>query len=99
MVAGDLNEDPFKGVSDSFTSRRFHGSDAFRAEKPEGTWSYMNHHKEGSRSRIDHVLHTPRVRICDARYQYDVGGICLAGPSSMSPLSDHAVLTFRAELQ
>lgn len=99
VVAGDLNEDPFKGVSNSFTSRRFHGSDAFRAEKPQGTWSYMNHHKEGSRSRIDHVLHTPRVRICDARYQYDVGGICLAGPSSMSPLSDHAVLTFTAELQ
>jgi len=98
VVAGDFNEDPFKGVSESFTSRRFHGSETLRVEKPEGPWSYMNPHKDTSRSRIDHVLHTPRVRIRDARYIYEVEGICLAGPNSIGPLSDHAVLTFTAEL-
>lgn len=98
VVAGDLNEDPFKGVSESFSSRTFHGSESFRAQKPEGPWSYMNAHKETSRSRIDHVLHTPRVQISDARYRYEVEGIRFAGPGQHTPLSDHAMLTFAAEL-
>lgn len=97
VVAGDLNEDPFKGVSESFTSRRFHGLGTFCAERPEGRWSYMNPHKETSRSRIDHVLHTPRVQIRDARYVDQIGGICLAGPASSAPITDHAALTFSAE--
>lgn len=97
-VAGDLNEDPFKGVSESFKSRRFHGLEAFCAARPEGRWSYMNPHKDTSRSRIDHVLHTPRVRISDARYVDEIAGFRLAGPASSSPLSDHAALTFAAEI-
>jgi endonuclease/exonuclease/phosphatase family metal-dependent hydrolase len=99
IAAGDFNEDPFKGVSETFTSRRFHGSETLRVEKPVGPWSYMNPHKEASRSRIDHVLHTPRVEIRDARYHYEVEGIRLAGPGSSAALSDHAVLTFAAATQ
>lgn len=98
VVAGDFNEDPFKGVSESFTSRRFHGSEALWVERPQGPWSYMNNHRETSRSRIDHVLHTPRVQVCDAQYRYEVEGIRLAGIGSTPPLSDHAVLTFTAKL-
>ena len=98
VVAGDLNEDPFKGVSESFNSRKFRGSASFSAARPEGRWSYMNPNKEASRSRIDHVLHTPRVRISDARYVDEIAGIRLAGPASSSPLSDHAALTFAAEI-
>lgn len=98
VVAGDLNEDPFKGVSESFKSRKFHGLEAFCAARPEGRWSYMNPHKDTSRSRIDHVLHTPRVRISDARYVDEIAGFRLAGPASSSPLSDHAALTFAAEV-
>jgi endonuclease/exonuclease/phosphatase family metal-dependent hydrolase len=98
VVAGDFNEDPFKGVSETFTSRRFHGSETLRVQKPVGPWSYMNPHKEASRSRIDHVLHTPRVQIRDARYLYEIEGIRLAGPGSSAPLSDHAVLAFQAAI-
>lgn len=98
IAAGDFNEDPFKGVSDSFTSRRFHGSASLRVEKPIGPWRYMNPHKETSRSRIDHVLHTPRVRVTDARYLYEINGIQLAGPGPSPSLSDHAALTFAAEV-
>lgn len=58
----------------------------------------MNPHKDTSRSRIDHVLHTPRVRINDARYVDEMAGFRLAGPASSSPLSDHAALTFAAEI-
>lgn len=98
VMAGDFNEDPFKGVSESFTSRRFHGSEQLRVERPQGPWSYINNHRETSRSRIDHVLHTPRVQICEARYRYEAEGIQLAGLGSTLPLSDHAVLTFTAKL-
>ena len=98
VVAGDLNEDPFKGVSESFKSRRFHGLQAFCAARPEGRWSYMNPHKDTSRSRIDHVLHTPRMRINEARYVDEIAGFRLAGPASSAPLSDHAALTFIAEV-
>lgn len=98
IVAGDLNEDPFKGISESFSSRRFHGIEGFSAIRPEGRWSYMNPHKDTSRSRIDHVLHTPRIRISEARYVDEVGGLRLAGPASSAPLSDHAALTFTAEV-
>ena len=98
VVAGDLNEDPFKGVSESFKSRKFHGLAAFCATRPEGRWSYMNPHKDTSRSRIDHVLQTPRIRISDARYVDETAGLRLAGPASSAPLSDHAALTFAAEL-
>jgi endonuclease/exonuclease/phosphatase family metal-dependent hydrolase len=98
VVAGDLNEDPFKGVSESFKSRKFHGSEILSAARPEGRWSFMDPHKETSRSRIDHVLHTPRVRIRDARYVDQIAGLRLAGPASSSPLSDHAALTFAAEI-
>lgn len=98
VVAGDLNEDPFKGVSESFTSRRFHGLETFSAARPVGRWSFMDPHKESKRSRIDHVLHTPRIRISDARYVDEVGGFRLAGPVSSAPLSDHAALTFTAEV-
>lgn len=98
VVAGDLNEDPFKGVSESFKSRKFHGSERYSAARPEGRWSYMNPHKDTSRSRIDHVLHTPRMRISDARYVDEVAGVRLAGPASSAPLSDHAALTFTAEV-
>jgi endonuclease/exonuclease/phosphatase family metal-dependent hydrolase len=97
VVAGDLNEDPFKGVSESFTSRKFHGSERFSAARPEGRWSFMDPTRE-TRSRIDHVLHTPRMRISDARYVDEIAGFRLAGPASSSPLSDHAALTFAAEI-
>ena len=98
VVAGDLNEDPFKGVSESFTSRKFRGSEMFSAARPEGRWSFMDPNKETSRSRIDHVLHTPRIRIIDARYVDEVAGFRLAGPASWAPLSDHAALTFTADV-
>jgi len=98
VAAGDLNEDPFKGVSQSFNSRKFHGSERFSASRPEGRWSFMDPNKETSRSRIDHVLHTPRMRISDARYIDEVAGFRLAGPASSTPLSDHAALTFTAAI-
>ena len=97
VAAGDLNEDPFKGVSESFNSRKFHGSERFSAARPEGRWSFMDPITE-TRSRIDHVLHTPRIRISDARYVDEVAGFRLAGPASSTPLSDHAALTFTAAI-
>jgi endonuclease/exonuclease/phosphatase family metal-dependent hydrolase len=99
IVAGDLNEDPFKRIQDeSVASVPFRDADMYSVPRPTGPWSFTNH--DGTRtSRIDHVLHTARIWVHDARYVYDVEGIRLAGPTSVQPLSDHAALTFTAELR
>jgi len=45
-------------------------------------------------SRIDHVMHTGRLRLSDVRYHYEMGELLIAGATAQGPLSDHAALTF-----
>jgi endonuclease/exonuclease/phosphatase family metal-dependent hydrolase len=98
IVAGDLNEDPFKGIQEEPVAPvPFREADMYSVPRPAGAWSFTNH--DGTRtSRIDHVLHTARVWVRDAHYVYDIEGIQLAGPRSARALSDHAALTFTAGL-
>lgn len=99
VVTGDLNEDPFRnGRADSATVVRFAGADAYIVPEPLGSWSFVNLDNPARRSRIDHVLHTARIQVREARYRYEVGGMLLAGARTAAPLSDHAALTFTAEL-
>lgn len=97
VVAGDINADPFKRVRDeTLGSVSFPDAPMYVVPRPIGPWSYSNH--DGSRkSRIDHVLHTAGVHVTDVQYIYEVAGIELGGPKSVSPLSDHAALTFNVE--
>lgn len=96
VVAGDINQDPFTSVhNESVTNVPFPDASGYSVVRPDGDWSFTNH--DGSRrTRIDHVLHTPRARVSDARYVHNVGGIQLAGPKPEQPLSDHAALAFTA---
>lgn len=99
VVTGDLNEDPFKRCQDpSAITTRFPGAEAYLVPRPGGPWSFTNLDDPTRRSRIDHVLHTACIQVRDARYRYEVEGTLLAGPRSAAPLSDHAALTFTAEL-
>ena len=99
VVTGDLNDDPFKSCRDhSVTVVRFPGAEAYFVPRPDGPWSFTNLDNSTRRSRIDHVLHTARIQVRDARYLYEVDGTLLAGARAAAPLSDHAALTFTAEL-
>ena len=49
-------------------------------------------------TRIDHVLHTSPLAVNDVRYVAEHGGRALAGLKTEHPISDHAALTFRAEV-
>lgn len=97
VVAGDLNLDPFKGVSAYSDSVEFPDAEMYCAVRPEGPWSFVSLHDASRNSRIDHVLHGEKVILSDVRYCYDAGGIQLAGPDSPHK-GDHAVLMFTAEL-
>lgn len=44
------------------------------------------------------MLHTARIHVHDVQYRYEVDGTLLAGARAAAPLSDHAALTFTAEL-
>ena len=95
VVVGDLNLDPFKKLSDVDDSVAFPEAEMFRAERPDGPWSFASLHDASRNSRIDHVLHTATVSVSGLRYLYVAGGVDLVGPESPHK-GDHAILMFRA---
>ena len=97
VVAGDFNLDPFKRSAESAASVTFPDAENFSAARPDGPWSFASLHDMTRNSRIDHVLHSPRMRILAPRYCYESSGVALAGPDSPHQ-GDHAALTFTAEL-
>jgi endonuclease/exonuclease/phosphatase family metal-dependent hydrolase len=99
VIAGDINEKLFKKTPRDVTAVPFPGAEMYSVPRPDGDWSYTNPSGTGQ-SQIDHVLHTSRLRINQVRYRYEVDGIALAAPGPLKKvsLSDHAALTFTAEL-
>ncbi len=99
-IAGDINEKLFKKAQRDVAALPFPGAEMYRVPRPGGDWSYTNPSGTGQ-SQIDYVLHTDRIGISHASYRYEIGGISLAapGPLKKASLSDHAALTFTAELR
>jgi len=91
VFVGDFNGDPDGKKSPAGTHLAELRSSGWRVPSPEGEWSYISH--DGSRrSRLDHVAASPVVQVTNARYVTTVEEIVLAGPSEVSPISDHAAL-------
>ena len=88
VIVGDLNT----SVIATGVRRRpqFHGilNSGWRRSEPAQGPSWFGRH--GLTSEIDHVLHTARVGVTDARFVRHAGGYRLAGADDA--LSDHAAL-------
>ena len=99
VIADDINEKLFKKTPRDVTEVPFPGAEMYSVPRPDGDWSYTNPSGTGQ-SQIDHVLHTSRIRINQVSYRYEVDGIALAAPGPLKKvsLSDHAALTFTAQL-
>lgn len=92
VFIGDLNYDPFRKSSSEAESIPFGVSTSFFIPKPIGNWSYIS--GDGRRfSKIDHAIVSTSLKVSDVRYMTNWKHIQLAGPTSTSPVSDHAVLS------
>ena len=92
VFIGDFNGDPDGKKSPAGTHLLDLRDIGWQVPAPEGEWSYISHNGE-RRSRLDHLAASPEVRISGTKYITEIGGIVLAGPSAVSPISDHAALS------
>ncbi|MEX2577414.1 MAG: endonuclease/exonuclease/phosphatase family protein [Verrucomicrobiales bacterium] len=93
LFAGDVNYDPFeKAKRPEADTVPFHLCDGYVIPNPKGEWSYLAH--SGNGFKIDHVIHTPPVKIENVEYLDWIRERFLAGEKIKKPVSDHAVLRF-----
>lgn len=88
-VVGDWNRYPLDLVAGKFS-----------APQPNVGWSYV--HSRGEKKQLDYVIHTERISMPETpTYQYPVDndGIPLVGLKANGAITDHAPLTFTAELK
>ena len=99
LFAGDVNKDPFKRAGTPWApSISLAACPAYTVPNPAGEWSFRDPGGRWVPTRIDHVLHTSALAVNDVRYVAEHGGRALAGLKTEHPISDHAALTFRAEV-
>ncbi|MCB1063600.1 MAG: endonuclease/exonuclease/phosphatase family protein [Verrucomicrobiae bacterium] len=93
LFAGDVNYDPFvKAKLPDREQVSFHLCEGYVIPNPGGEWSYLAHSGKGF--KIDHVIHTPSVKVRNVEYVDWIRGRYLAGEKIKRPISDHAALRF-----
>lgn len=91
IVIGDLNVDPFKPrVAWMAMELRRAVDRGWQFPVADGDWSYWS--TRGPRSKLDHALVGPGLRITGARYITRNEHHVFAGPGPGKALSDHAPL-------
>lgn len=96
IFLGDLNFDPFVGISRTVPKVEFALKSGFYVPNPEGEWSFISTNGQRS-SRIDHAIVSNSLTVTEAKYLAEWQGIVLAGPKDKSPITDHAVLSVSVE--
>lgn len=98
ILLGDINYDPFSGVSASTPEIRFTLSSAFKIPNPGGEWSYISIDGK-NKSRIDHAIVSDQVHVSDVKYISIFNDIVLAGSKNDKAITDHAVLSLTVSVE
>ena len=97
VFIGDINYDPFSGVTAFAPEISFSLERSFRIPNPEGEWSFISIDGK-NKSRIDHAVVSDGVKVCKASYMANYDGIVLAGARSDAAITDHAALSLEVEV-
>lgn len=97
IFLGDLNYDPFTGISSGVEKISFALSDTYYMPNPKGDWSFMSIDGANT-SRIDHAIVSSKLHVSEVEYMTKWRDIQLAGSRDMSPVTDHAVLSLSVAL-
>lgn len=92
IFLGDINYDPFYGVSASAPEIKFKLSTYFKIPNPHGDWSYISTNGK-NKSRIDHAIISDDIEVTDVKYISAYEDITLAGSKNDMAITDHAVLS------
>jgi hypothetical protein len=97
VFVGDVNHDPFRHAETSTSECRFALAKGYWIPKPVGEWSYISPDKQ-IRTRIDHAIVADGLKVTNAEYVSSYKGITLAGGTSDSAITDHALLALTLTL-
>ena len=96
VLIGDLNCDPDDGRSIGGVYVKALLNKGWQVPSPPGDWSYIS--RDGMRrSRIDHALASPTMRIESVSYVKEVNGMVVAGSKDQNALSDHAIVVCKLD--
>ena len=92
IFIGDLNADPNDAKSPGGRTLATLRQGGWQIPEPEGDWSFA---RKDVRTRIDHAVVSPRLRVVKATYCSTIGDLVCAGPHPA--LYDHAPLCIDLE--
>ena len=97
IFLGDINYDPFTGISAFSTEIEFSLAGTYKIPNPEGEWSFISIDGK-NKTRIDHAILSESLKLKRAEYITAFNGIVLAGSKNDSAITDHAVLSVELEI-
>lgn len=92
IFIGDINYDPFPGVSALASSIKFGLEGNFYIPNPKGEWSFISLDGK-NRTRIDHAIISELLSVREVEYLSVYANISLAGDKNSNAITDHAVLS------
>ena len=92
IFIGDVNYDPFSGITASVPEIRFDLAGSYSIPNPKGEWSFISLDGK-NRTRIDHAIVADGVKVAHAEYFSSYDGISLADSHGKGAITDHAVLS------
>lgn len=92
LIFGDINYDPFMGLSASAPKIQFDLNGSYEIPNPVGEWSFISIDGK-NKTRIDHVIVPESLAVSNVSYLPVYDGIVLAGARSDAAITDHAVLS------
>lgn len=98
LFIGDVNYNPFSGVSAHAPKIQFNLNNSFIIPNPEGEWSFISIDGK-NKTRIDHAIISESIKTSNVKYLTNYEGIVLAGPKGSNAITDHAVLSLEVEIE